>query len=224
MNTRVVVADDSFLVREGIVRMLKGVEEIDVVAACSDLPEVLEAIDAASPDVVLTDIRMPPTRTDEGLRVADHCRRRHPSVGVVLLSQYIEVSYVRALLTHGTDGRGYLLKERVSELGDLLDAIRAVRRGGSAIDPKVIESLVAVKSRAGDAGLARLSPRELEVLECMAQGRTNAAVATDLVLTRHAVEKHINSIFSKLGLTGDQHVHPRVRAALLYLTENASTR
>ena len=170
--------------------------------------------------MVLTDIRMPPSRTDEGLRIADHCRRRHPAVGVILLSQYVEVSYVRALLARGTDRRGYLLKERVADLSDLLTAIRAVHTGGSAIDPKVVESLVSVRSRAGDSGLSRLSPRELQVLESVAQGRTNAAVAEELVLTRHAVEKHINSIFAKLGLTGDLGVHPRVRAALLYLTQD----
>lgn len=219
MTVRVLVADDSFLIREGIVRVLSGVPDVTVVAACSDLPETLAAIDELTPDVTLTDIRMPPTRTDEGLRVADYCRRRHPSMAVVLLSQYVEVSYVRALLTNGTDRRGYLLKERVGDIDDLLGAIRSVQRGGSAIDPKVVESLVTVKSRGGDPGLARLSPREMQVLESMAQGRTNAAVAEELVLTQHAVEKHINSIFSKLGLTGDRQMHPRVRASLLYLTQ-----
>jgi DNA-binding NarL/FixJ family response regulator len=141
---------------------------------------------------------------------------------VVLLSQYVEVSYVRGLLARGTERRGYLLKERISDLGDLEQAIRAVAGGGSSFDPKVIEALVTVRSRADGSDLHRLTPRELEVLEGIAQGRTNARVAADLVLTQKAVEKHINSIFAKLGLTGDQSTHPRVRAALLYLAEGRS--
>jgi len=219
---RVLVADDSFLVRDGVVRMLTAQPGLDVVGATADLPTTLAAVDEHRPDVVLTDIRMPPSRTDEGLRVADHCRRCHPRIGVVLLSQYIEVSYVRALLVRGTERRGYLLKERVADVDDLLAALRAVHTGGSAIDPKVVESLVTLRSRADDGGLARLSPRELQVLAEVAQGRTNAAVADHLVLTRHAVEKHINSIFAKLDLTGDLDVHPRVRATLLYLTQETT--
>ncbi len=222
MTIRLLIAEDNFLLREGVVRMLSTVDEVDIVASCADLPEALAAIAEHRPDVVLTDIRMPPTRSDEGLKVAAYCRRQCPGTAVVLLSQYVEISYVRTLLTHGTDGRGYLLKERVADLEDLLVAIRAVTRGGSAIDPKVIEALVTVKTRTGDVGLARLSPRERDVLECVAQGRTNAAVATELVLTTHAVEKHINSIFSKLGLAGQSDMHPRVRAALLYLTQGAN--
>ena len=219
MSLRLVVAEDSILVREGILRMLSALADVQVVGACGALDEALELIDSARPDVVLTDIRMPPNRTDEGLRIAEHCRVHHPGTGVVLLSQYVEVGYVRVLLQRGTEGRGYLLKERVADLDDLHGAITAVAAGGSAIDPKVVESLLGVRSRDGDPGLARLSPRELEVLGAVAQGRTNQAVAGELFLSQRAVEKHINSIFAKLGLTGDQETHPRVRAALLYLAD-----
>jgi DNA-binding NarL/FixJ family response regulator len=220
--TTLVIAEDSFLVREGMVRMLASSPGLDVLAACEDFDGVIRAIDAAKPDVVLTDIRMPPTRTDEGLRVAAHCRREHPATGVLLLSQYADAGYVKGLLANGTEGRGYLLKERVGDLTDLLDAIDAVARGGSAIDPKVVESLVQRRARTGGADLAALSPREREVLAAVAQGRTNAAVAAALHLTQKAVEKHINSIFAKLGLTGDQHNHPRVRATLMYLSDQRS--
>jgi DNA-binding NarL/FixJ family response regulator len=222
MTITTLVVEDNFLVREGVLRMLARVEGVVVVAACSTLDEALSAIEEHHPDLVLSDIRMPPTGTDEGLQIAEYCRRRHPGTGVVLLSQYVEVSYVRGLLARGTERRGYLLKERISDLGDLEQAIRAVAGGGSSFDPKVIEALVTVRSRADGSDLHRLTPRELEVLEGIAQGRTNARVAADLVLTQKAVEKHINSIFAKLGLTGDQSTHPRVRAALLYLAEGRS--
>ncbi|QNK82885.1 response regulator transcription factor [Nakamurella sp. PAMC28650] len=217
MSLHLVVAEDSILVREGLLRMLSALPDVQVVGAGGSLDDALGLIDTHRPDVVLTDIRMPPSRSDEGLRIAEHCRVRHPGTGVVLLSQYVEVGYVRVLLQRGTEGRGYLLKERIADLDDLHGAITAVAAGGSAIDPKVIESLVSVRSKGGDQGLAKLSPRELEVLGAVAQGRTNKAVATELFLTQRAVEKHINSIFAKLGLTGDQSTHPRVRAALLYL-------
>ena len=154
--------------------------------------------------------------------VTDYCRRAHPRTGVLLLSQYVEPSYVKVLLAQGTEGRGYLLKERVASADDLVDALRAVARGDSAIDPKVVETLVQGRARAGDERLTRLSPREREVLAAIAQGRTNAAVADQLVLSPKAVEKHINSIFAKLGLAGDQQNHPRVRATLMYLSEGRS--
>jgi len=201
---------------------LVGQADIEVAGVCEDFDGLIAAVETHAPDVVLTDIRMPPTRTDEGLQIAEHCRRNHPGTGVVLLSQYIEVSYVRALLQRGTEGRGYLLKERIANREDLERAVRAVAGGGSAIDPKVVESLVTVRTRGGDSGLQRLTPRELDVLEAVAQGRNNASVAQDLVLSQRAVEKHINSIFAKLGLSGDQATHPRVRATLLYLAQGSS--
>jgi DNA-binding NarL/FixJ family response regulator len=219
MRVRLVFVEDSVLVRAGVQRMLEESADIDLVAVCVDAEEARLAIDEQRPDVVLTDIRMPPTHTDEGIRLAEHCRRHHPATGVILLSQYVEVSYVKTLLAQGTEGRGYLLKERIAHAADLLDAVRTVHDGGSAIDPKVVSALVAGRSRAGDASLARLSRREREVLAGIAQGRTNTAIAAQLVITVHAVEKHVNSIFAKLGLSGDQATHPRVRAALLYLAD-----
>jgi len=219
MTVRIVFAEDNFLIREGVRRLLAGRPELEILATCSDLPEALAAIDVHRPDVVLADIRMPPTFTDEGIQIATWCRARHPSAGVLLLSQYSEPGYVKLLLEQGTERRGYLLKERVADLEQLSDAIDAVAHGGTAIDPKVVEALVRGRSSATDHGLAQLTPRERQVLGAIAQGRTNAAIAAELVLSRHAVEKHINSVFSKLGLTSDERNHPRVRAALLYLAE-----
>lgn len=216
---RVVLAEDNVLVRDGVLHMLDAQADLGVVGVGADFEQALAAVDEHGPDVLLTDIRMPPTRTDEGIRLAEHCRRAHPRTGVLLLSQYVEPSYVKVLLSQGTEGRGYLLKERVASADDLLDALRAVARGDSAIDPKVVESLVLGRTRAGDQALARLSPREREVLAAIAEGRTNAAIANQLFLTPKAVEKHINSIFAKLGLSGDHDNHPRVRATLLYLAE-----
>jgi len=219
MTHRVVLAEDNFLVREGVRGMLATSSSIEIVASCGDFAEAVAAIDELVPDVVLTDIRMPPDRRDEGLVIAAHCRRHHPDMGVVLLSQYAEASYVRTLLAEGTQSRGYLLKERVADLDELVAAVAAVAAGGSAIDPKVVETLVTGRSLAGDNQIARLTPREREVLGGIAQGRTNAAIAAELFLTQHAVEKHINSIFTKLDLSGDRTNHPRVRATLMYLAE-----
>jgi len=219
MTSRVVIAEDNFLLREGLRGMLEPVGSVDVVACCEDLPETIAAISEHRPDVVLTDIRMPPNRRDEGIQVAHHCRRHLPDTGVILLSQYAEPGYVRTLLGQGTQRRGYLLKERVTDLDDLLIAIETVAGGGSVIDPKVVETLIDARTLTGDGELGRLTRRERQVLEGIAQGRTNSAIAEDLVLTPHAVEKHINSIFTKLGLSGDRVNHPRVRAALLYLAE-----
>jgi DNA-binding NarL/FixJ family response regulator len=222
MAIRVVLAEDSFLVREGVRRVLESSDQVEVVASCGDLGEALGAIDDHRPDVVLTDIRMPPNRKDEGIQIARHCRAAHSTTGVVLLSQYVEPSYVRVLLDQGTEGRGYLLKEHLADLDDLLVAITSVASGGSAIDPKVVQSLVQARALDDDARMERLSPRERQVLALIAEGRTNAAVAQQLVLSQHAVEKHINSIFSKLNLSGDQELHPRVRATLMYLAGGRS--
>ena len=222
MPIRVVLAEDSFLVREGVRRVLESSDQVEVVATCGDLGEAVAAIDDNRPDVVLTDIRMPPTRKDEGIQIARHCRAAHSTTGVVLLSQYVEPSYVRILLDQGTEGRGYLLKEHLADLDDLLVAITSVARGGSAIDPKVVQSLVQARALDDDSRMERLSPRERQVLALIAEGRTNTAVAQQLVISQHAVEKHINSIFSKLNLSGDQELHPRVRATLMYLAEGRS--
>jgi len=221
MPIRLVMADDSYIIREGVRELARGLDDIEVVAACSDFDTLKEAIEREHPDVVLTDIRMPPTNTDEGIRMADSLRSTHPEIGVVVLSQYADAEYALALLDKGAAGRAYLLKERVTDLEQLANAIREVARGGSVIDPKVVENLIASRSRQARSPLAELTPREGEVLADVAQGKNNAAIAAHLHLTGRAVEKHINAIFSKLGLTEEQAVHRRVRAALIYLAERA---
>jgi DNA-binding NarL/FixJ family response regulator len=216
---RVVLAEDSYLVREGVRRLLETEPDIELVAVCEDYDSLLEAIGSAQPDVVLTDIRMPPTGTDEGIRAAERLREQRPAAGVVLLSQYADPGYALSFLEHGTEGRAYLLKERVSDLDQLAGAIREVARGGSVIDPKVVEALVAARSRAAQSPLARLTPREREVLALLAEGRSNAAVADALVLSERAVEKHINAILAKLELPEARDAHRRVKAVLLFLAE-----
>jgi len=216
---RVVLAEDNYLLREGLAQLLAMSDEIELVAACGDLPELERAIAETNPDVVITDIRMPPTGTDEGLQAADHLRVDHPGVGVVVLSQFAEPDYALALLEKGAAGRAYLLKERVSDLDQLVRAIREVARGGSVIDPAVVEALVAARTAARNSPLAGLTPREREVLSQVAQGRNNAGIAAALSLTDRAVEKHINAIFSKLGLSEEPDTHRRVKATLVYLAE-----
>jgi DNA-binding NarL/FixJ family response regulator len=216
---KVVLAEDSYLVREGVRRLLEHEPDIELVAVCEDYDSLLEAIAGTEPDVLLTDIRMPPTGTDEGVRAAERLRQLRPAAGVVLLSQYADPAYALAFLEGGTEGRAYLLKERVADLDQLLAAIREVARGGSVIDPKVVEALVAGRSRNAQSPLARLTPREREVLALLAEGRSNAAVAEGLVLSERAVEKHINSIFAKLGLPETRDAHRRVKAVLLFLAE-----
>ena len=219
MAIRLVLAEDHYLVREGVRRLIETEPELDLVASCSDLPSLLAAIEEHRPDVVLTDIRMPPTGTDEGLRAADRLRELRPDAGVVVLSQYADPQYALAFLEHGSKGRAYLLKERVSDIDQLLRAIRAVAGGESFIDPKVIDVLVAARSQSAASPLRHLTPREGEILSEMAQGKNNAAIAATLALSDRAVEKHIGSIFSKLGLTEEQDVNRRVKAVLLFLAD-----
>lgn len=219
MPIRVVLADDSFIVREGMRELLQTVTELEVVATCSDLDSLRDAIERERPDVVVTDIRMPPTNTDEGIRLAQGLRSSAPSIGVVVLSQYADAEYALALLEKGSGGRGYLLKERVSDLDQLVNAIREVARGGSVIDPKVVENLIAARARNKRSAISDLTPREGEVLAAVAEGKNNAAIAESLHLSDGAVEKHISSIFSKLGLSEEAAVHRRVKAALIYLAE-----
>jgi DNA-binding NarL/FixJ family response regulator len=216
---KVILAEDSYLVREGVRRMLENEPDIELLAVCEDYDSLLSAIANTQPDVVLTDIRMPPTGTDEGIRAAERLRQVWPAAGVVLLSQYADPGYALAFLERGTEGRAYLLKERVADLDQLLAAISEVAQGGSVIDPKVVEALVASRSRAAPSPLARLTPREREVLSLLAEGRSNAAVAEGLVLSERAVEKHINSIFAKLNLPETRDAHRRVKAVLLFLAE-----
>ncbi|HEX2849538.1 MAG TPA: response regulator transcription factor [Acidimicrobiales bacterium] len=219
MAIRVVLAEDNYLLREGLSRMIQSSDGIELAAASADYDELVDAIEREKPDVVVTDIRMPPTGTDEGIRAARLLREKHPEAGVVVLSQYAEPDYALALLEHGSEGRAYLLKERVSDVGELARAIREVAAGGSVIDPKVVEVLVSARARASRSPVARLTPREREILGEMAQGKNNAAIAAVLVLSERAVEKHINSIFSKLGLGEDVATHRRVKAVLLYLAD-----
>jgi DNA-binding NarL/FixJ family response regulator len=220
MTLRVALAEDSFIVREGIAQVLDDHDgELTVVARCGDVASLLAAVDELTPDVVVTDIRMPPTNTDEGIRLAATLRDTHPGIGVVVLSNYAEPAYALALLGSGSEGRAYLLKERVHDRSQLVAAIRTVAVGGSAIDPKIVEPLMRSRGRAERSPLSDLTTRELEVLAQIAQGSSNAAVAEELVLTKRAVEKHINSIFIKLNLSGAEDVSKRVKATLLFLAE-----
>ena len=222
MPIRVVLAEDNYLVREGVRRLLETQPDIELAAVCDDLDSLLAAIDAEKPDVVLTDIRMPPGGRDEGIRAAERLRETSPETGVVLLSQFSDPEYAVALFEKGSAGRAYLLKERVSDLEQLVGAIRAVASGESVIDPQVVEALVAARSRAEESPLESLTTREHEILAEMAQGKNNAAIAASLVITERSVEKYIHSIFQKLGLTWEENVHRRVKAVLLFLSEEGS--
>jgi DNA-binding NarL/FixJ family response regulator len=217
---RLVLAEDHYLVREGIRRLLEARPDIEVAATCGDLDALLEAVEVESPDVVVTDIRMPPTGIDEGIQAALRLRETNPGVGVVVLSTYAAPSYALALLEAGTAGRAYLLKERVEDIEQLAAAIHAVAEGGSVIDPKVVEALVAQKARDEDSPLAQLTARERDVLREMAEGKNNAGIAAALVLTERSVEKVIHSIFLKLGLAWESAVHKRVKAVIVYLSES----
>jgi DNA-binding NarL/FixJ family response regulator len=216
---RVVLAEDSYLVREGLEQVLDMAPEIEVVATCADLDSLLIAVETELPDVVVTDIRMPPTETDEGIRAAALLRERRPEIGVVVLSQHDDPAYALALLESGSEGRAYLLKERVHDRAQLAAAVEEVAGGGSVIDSKIVESLVRFGSAADDSPVAELTAREREVLAQIAQGKSNSAIAESLVLTKRAVEKHINAIFMKLNLAHSDDVSKRVKATLMYLSE-----
>jgi len=220
MSIRIVLAEDQYLVREGLRRLLEAQDNLEIAAVCDDLDSLLAAVAAHGPDVVVTDVRMPPTNTDEGIRAAARLRETDPDVGVVVLSEYAIPSYVLALLETGSERRAYLLKERVSDVTQLVTAINAVAEGGSVMDPKVVEALVAENARTEESPLSQLTPREHDVLREMAGGKNNAAIAESLVLTERSVEKVIHSIFLKLGLTWEPAVHKRVKAVILYLAES----
>jgi DNA-binding NarL/FixJ family response regulator len=217
---RLVLAEDHYLVREGVRRLLDAQPELEVAAVCTDLESLYAAVEAERPDVVLTDIRMPPGNVDEGIQAAERLRQTHPGLGVVVLSQYSEPRYALALLEGGTTGRGYLLKERVEDVEQLVAALRAVATGGSAIDPKVVEALVATRSAVDESPLRDLTPRERDVLREIAEGKNNAAIAATLFLSERSVEKVIHAIFLKLGLAWEASAHRRVKAVLLYLAED----
>lgn len=218
MRVRIAVGDDDYLVRQGIERILATHLDLEVVASCGDYDTLRQAIVAHRPDVVLTDIRMPPGMSDEGIRLASYLASTAPAAAVVVLSQYDEPEYVLALLEAGSQRRAYLLKETISDADQLAGAIRTVAGGGSVIDPKVVERLVAARAR-GDSPLGWLTTRESEVLAAMARGMSNAAIAVELHIGTRAVEKHINSIFAKLGLVEDDRTHRRVQAVLTFLSE-----
>ena len=217
MAVRVVFADDNFLVRQGTAALLAEAGDVEVVALAEDAPGLLRAVAATAPDAVLTDMRMPPTWTDEGLRAARQIRAEHPDTGVVVLSQYAEPADVMELLSGGVAGLGYLLKERVAHVEDLVTALRAVCRGGSALDPQVVEALVVRRREQDRSPLAALSDRELAVLREMATGKSNAAIARALFVSERAVEKHTNALFGKLGVTEEPDVNRRVLAVLRFL-------
>jgi DNA-binding NarL/FixJ family response regulator len=216
---RVVLAEDNYLVREGLRRLLETEPDLELAAVCDDLASLLAAVAAEQPDVLITDIRMPPGGVDEGIQAAEHLRRMNPEVGVVVLSQYVQPGYALALLEGGTAGRAYLLKERVEDVEQLVAAVRAVADGGSVVDPKVVDALVAAKARGESSPLQELTARERDVLRAMAEGKNNAAIAEALFLAERSVEKVIHSIFLKLGLTWEPSVHKRVKAVLFYLAE-----
>ena len=218
MTIRLVLAEDNVIVREGMRTLFELEDDLDLVGSSADLDGLLALVDAEDPDVVVTDIRMPPTGTDEGVRAARRLRESHPRTGVVVLSHYLEPSYALALFDGGAWGRGYLLKERMSDVSQLTAAIREVARGGSVVDPKVVDTLLAARA-AGRSQLATLTPRERETLTEMASGKNNTAIAEALVLSERAVEKHITSVFSKLGLSEELDVHRRVKAVLVFLSE-----
>lgn len=216
MALRVLFAEDNYLVRAGTAALLAEVDDVELVGTVADAPSLLRAVDADLPDVVLTDIRMPPTNTTEGISAAKRIRAEHPGVGVVVLSQYVEHEYAYELLRDGVAGLGYLLKERVVEVDELVRALREVARGGSVLDPKVVEGLLAHTTRE-KGPLATLTAREHEVLSAMATGQNNAAIARTLFLSERAIEKNINSLFHKLGLSEEVDAHRRVRAVLAFL-------
>jgi DNA-binding NarL/FixJ family response regulator len=217
MTLRVVLADDNFLVREGITALLAEIEEIDLVDSVADPQSLLKSVREHQPDAVLTDIRMPPTHTTEGIDAAKQIRAEHPSIGVVVLSQYVEEDYALALLSDGVGGLGYLLKERVSDIAELVRALNDVANGGSALDPKVVEGLMTRKSAEASSPLRGLTDKERAVLEEMATGRTNATIATTLFMSERSVEKHISAVFLKLGLVEEGEVNRRVKAVLTFV-------
>jgi DNA-binding NarL/FixJ family response regulator len=211
---RVVLADDTVLLREGVARILDEAG-FEVVGQAGNAEELMLKVRSYSPDVAIVDIRMPPTHTDEGLRAAQEIREKHPTVGVLVLSQYVEAAYAMELLAESAEGVGYLLKDRVSDVNEFADAVRRVGEGGSALDPTIVSQLVGRRRR--DDPIDQLTPREREVLGLMAEGRSNSGIAEQLVVTERAVEKHVTSIFSKLRLPAASEDHRRVLAVLAYL-------
>jgi DNA-binding NarL/FixJ family response regulator len=221
VTIRVVLADDDYLLREGVRRLLELQPDLETVAVCGDLDSLLAAVAEEKPDVVVTDIRMPPGKLDEGIQAAQLLRETHPDMGVVVLSQHADPTYAIELLEKGSSGRAYLLKERVDDIEQLVEAIRTVAAGGSVIDPAIVERLVSARLRSGSSPLDELTPRERDVLREIAEGKNNAAVAATLFITERSVEKVIHAIFAKLDLSYEENVNRRVKAVLLYLSEQS---
>lgn len=219
---RVVIAEDNTLLRQGLHQLLDLIDGVSVVASCADPDELLAAVNQHVPDAVLTDIRMPPAHDDEGIRAALEIRRRHPGIGVLVLSQYASPAYALALLGAEAEGVGYLVKDRVNDITQVVAALRTVAGGGSVVDSEVVRALVAARSVATRSALADLTDRELEVLEAMAQGQSNAAIAARIHAADRTVEKYISSIFSKLLLADEPDVNRRVRAVLVYLAATSA--
>lgn len=217
MTITLVLAEDSFLMREGITALLALDDQLELLAGCASYDELMAAVELHSPEVVITDIRMPPTQTDEGIRAANAIRASHPGTGVVVLSQYVEPAYALKLFEQGSEGRAYLLKERVADLDELGAAIRRVAQGGSVVDPKVMDALIQSNSEGASTILDRLTDREREVMAEMAKGGSNAAIGEALFISARSVEKHVNTIFTKLDLIPTDDVNRRVRAVLIYL-------
>src|SRR5437588_10570573 len=217
MPLRVALADDSYLMREALSQLLAGLPELELTAVCEDTYSLLEAVDRDSPDVVVTDVRMPPFRDQEGIRLATGLHDTHPRIGVVVLSQYAEPEMALELFASGSEGRAYLLKERVGDRSELVAAIQAVADGRSVVDPKIVDLLIVERRRATASPLDELTAREREVLAEVATGKSNAAIASQLFLTKRAVEKHINAIFMKLNLRESEDTSRRVKAALIFL-------
>jgi DNA-binding NarL/FixJ family response regulator len=217
---RIVIADDSYVMREGLTAALASIPDIEIVAVATDGNELTAAVASEHPSAIVTDIRMPPSGDAEGIRVAERLRETDPEVGVVVLSQYLEPAYAISLMGSGTGRRAYLLKDRIRDKEELVSAIRAVVGGGSVIDPAVVDVLIQARTQEAHSALSELTPREREILAEIAQGKSNAAIADSLVLTKRAVEKHVNSIFAKLDLAGPEDVSRRVKATLLFLAEN----
>ena len=221
---RVIAAEDSYVIREFLTATLGSAPDVDLLAVCANGKELEAALAEERPDVVITDIRMPPSGAGEGIRIARILRETDPEIGVVVLSQYAEPGYALALFESGSAGRAYLLKERVRNRAELIGAIETVARRGSVIDPKIVDLLIAARARPRSSPLAELTPRERELLGEIASGKSNSAIAESLVLTKRAVEKHVNSIFAKLGLPEDQDVSRRVKATLIYLADEGRHR
>ncbi len=220
-SVRVVIADDAYVIRTGLAATIEAMPGVELVGICSDGTELSAAIATTRPDVVITDVRMPPSGQGEGIAIAARLRESAPEIGVIVLTQYIEAAYAVALMEGGTSRRGYLLKDRISNRGELLEAIRSVAAGGSVIDPAVVEMLIEGHVRDPASPLDQLTPREREILAQIAEGKSNAAIAASLFLTKRAIEKHVNSIFAKLDLPGPETVSRRVQATLIFLADTA---